>query len=76
MSEASHMVAGLGLFDLFCLGLVLLSCLIGGWRGLAFEVISLLAWAGAFLPRSGAAFWWMRFGLGNGWQTMAKRAIC
>ena len=48
MSEASHMVAGLGLFDLFCLGLVLLSCLIGGWRGLAFEVISLLAWAGAF----------------------------
>ena len=42
------MFADLGLFDILCLGVALLSCLIGMWRGFAFEVLSLAAWAGAF----------------------------
>lgn len=42
------MSTGIGLFDMACLGLVLLSGLIGAWRGLFFEVLALLAWAGAF----------------------------
>ena len=37
------MFADLGLFDILCLGVALLSCLIGMWRGFAFEVLSLAA---------------------------------
>ncbi len=39
---------GLGVFDALCLLIVLVSCLVGCWRGFVFEVLSLAAWAGAF----------------------------
>ncbi|MDO5652507.1 MAG: CvpA family protein [Brachymonas sp.] len=42
------MMAGLGLFDTVCLLVLGFSCIIGIWRGFAFEVLSLAAWAGAF----------------------------
>lgn len=48
MNATASVIAGLGVFDVFCLGVVLLSCLLGGWRGLAFEVIALGAWVCAF----------------------------
>ena len=46
--DALNMVTGTSLFDVLCLGVVLLSCLVGAWRGLAFEVFALFAWIGAF----------------------------
>lgn len=45
----ADMAAGMSLFDMICLGIMLLSGLIGAWRGLAFEILALLAWVGAFL---------------------------
>lgn len=42
------MSTGISLFDMACLGVVLLSGLLGAWRGLFFEVLALLAWVGAF----------------------------
>ncbi len=52
-ATASNIIAGLGILDVFCLGVVLFSCLLGGWRGLVFEAIALFAWIAAF----GAAQW-------------------
>ena len=46
-------LAEFGVFDACCAGVLLLSCLIGCWRGFAFEVLALTAWAGAFV----AAHW-------------------
>ena len=64
------MFADLGLFDILCLGVALLSCLIGMWRGFAFEVLSLAAWAGAFFAAQwGSAmiepFWPQQWLAGN-----------
>ncbi len=40
--------------DLIFLGILLLSLLLGAWRGLVYEVLSVLAWMGAFV----LAQWW------------------
>ncbi|MFV0600220.1 MAG: CvpA family protein [Brachymonas sp.] len=48
MSGIANLFAGLNLLDILCLVIALLSCVIGMWRGFAFEVLSLAAWAGAF----------------------------
>lgn len=42
-------LAQFGIFDACCVALLLLSCLVGCWRGFVFEVLSLTAWAGAFV---------------------------
>ena len=42
------MPTNLSLFDMLCLLGVALSCLTGFWRGFAFEVLAVAAWAGAF----------------------------
>ena len=39
----------MAVLDWIFLGLVLLSLLIGAWRGLVYEVLSLATWVGAFL---------------------------
>ncbi len=46
-------MAHIAVFDWICLGVLLLSLLIGLWRGLVFELLSLATWLVAF----GAAQW-------------------
>ena len=48
-SAAPWHLAQFGVFDACCAGLLLLSCLLGCWRGFVFEVLSLTAWGGAFV---------------------------
>lgn len=59
------LVAPIGAFDWILLALAVASLLIGAWRGLVFEVLSLLSWIVAFVLAqwfAGAAAGWLPMG--------------
>ncbi len=63
--ETQVLVPPLGALDWILLAIVVASLLIGAWRGLVFEVLSLLAWIAAFVVAqwfAGAAAAWLPMG--------------
>lgn len=72
-------MTALAVFDWICLGILLLSLLMGLWRGLVFELLSLATWLAAF----GAAQWLApqvaphlpMLGAGNGLRFAAAFAV-